>query len=138
MKQVELKPVARNKRGKIIIRSSNLEKHEIKTLECLASFGFDIETIIPSNTPGSNNPDILMLGTYWEMKGPKTANKNTLKKRFRKAIKQSGGKAIFDLRNKKGDIDKVRNWIMRLFKEVSGMRRIIIIVADNTALDIIK
>lgn len=130
--------VSRNKYGKIIFSNHDLEPHEKDTIFCLASFGFDVETIVPSNIPKSKNPDLLMLGTFWEMKGPRTANQTTIQTKFRKATKQSGGKAIFDLRNVKNDSREIEKYIIRLFITTRGMRRIMIIEDDNTILDILK
>ena len=52
--------------------------HEKKTIRCLSKYGFDVETIIPSNIPGSRNPDILMLGTFWEMKSLQITDGETM------------------------------------------------------------
>ena len=126
--------------GNVKINGKEPEPHERKTINFLASLGYDVETIIPSNTPGSRNPDILMLGTFWEMKGPITANERKIIKRFRKAIKQAEGKSIFDLRNirKNTDRDLAEKIIIRLFAEMGDMRRVIIIKDDRNGLDIMK
>lgn len=135
---VELRRPSNSKRGRIKYNGKEPLPHEKRTIKCLASYGFDIETIIPSNVPGSKNPDILMMGTFWEMKGPISHNKNTIKNRFKKAIKQADGKAVFDLRNVKYDANAVEKTIMDLFVTTIGMRRILIIKKSNKILDIIK
>lgn len=126
--------------GNVKINSKEPEPHERRTIDFLADLGYDVETIIPSNMPGSRNPDILMMGTFWEMKGPVTSNERKITKRFRKAIKQAEGKSIFDLRNIRKEADRIlaKKIIMELFIETSGMRRVIIIEDDKTGLDIIK
>ena len=126
------------KYGKVKLTNKNIEPHETDTIYCLSRFGFDVETIIPSNIPKSKNPDILMLSTVWEMKGPRTANVETIKTKFRKAVKQAGGKAIFDLRNAGMNKEKIEIIIMNLFDEIREMRRIMIIKDNNTILDIYK
>lgn len=129
----------KSKRGKIILDNPTLEPHEIDAIFCLASFGFDVEALTPSNTPGSNNPDLLMLGTYWEMKSPTTTNERSIQTLFRKARKQSGGKAIFDLRNaRKTDEAEIENLIMKNFKGDPGMRRIMIIRNNEEIVDFLK
>jgi len=133
-KIVELEKPKNSRRGRIKINGREPELHERKTLECLSDYGFDVETIIPSNVPGSRNPDILMMGTFWEMKAPRTTDRETIATRFRKAIKQSSGKVIFDLRNIDGKMrmEEVKEIIMGLFLSTRGMRRIMVIeITDN-------
>ena len=138
MKIIERAKVSKSKRGKITFSNRDLEPHEEATIFCLSNFGFDVETIIPSNIPKSKNPDLLMLGTFWEMKGPRKANEETIRTKFRKAKKQSGGKAIFDLRNASNDAEEIKKYIMKLFAETKGMRRIMIVENDNKLIDISK
>lgn len=73
-KITELKPVSSDKYGRVVI-NHKLELHEQETIFYLSSFGFDIEVIVPSNMPGTNNPDLLMMGTFWEMKASFSKNK---------------------------------------------------------------
>ena len=138
MKIYFLKRVPKTKYGKVILLNHDLKPHEEATLFCLSEFGFDVETIIPSSIPKSKNPDLLMLGTTWEIKGPRKVNKNTIQNRFHKARKQSGGRAIFDLRKTDGDVEKLEKYILQIFKTSKGMKRIMIIENNNSILDIFK
>ena len=138
MKKVELIPVEKTKVGRIIKNEVILQPHEYETVFHLASYGFDIELVRPSNIPHSNNPDLEMMGTYWEMKGPKSPDEDTIATKFRKAVRQSGGRAIYDLRRMRGDVDRIEEYIMKLFKETRGMRRIILIEKSGKTFDIIK
>lgn len=127
--------------GRVIIRNNNLENHEKETIYHLASFGYDIEVLAPSNMPGTNNPDLLMMGTFWEMKAPEKNNIVTLETKFRKAVKQSGGKAIFDLRFVENGASEVEKNILALFEKTRGMRRVIIIKKEKKTtrtIDIMK
>lgn len=75
------------------------------------------------------------------MKGPETTDEDTIATRFRKAVKQANGKAIFDLRNVKGDVAQVEEYVMKLFITTRGMRRLMIIKNDKSGerlLDIFK
>lgn len=137
MKIIRRTTVSKSKYGKIIFSNNNLEDHERDTIFCLASFGFNIETLIPSDIPKSKNPDLLMLGTYWEMKGGTTANKDTIKYKFRKAIRQSGGKAIFDLRHVRQK-EKAKKIIVDVFSKTREMYRIMVIQDNDNLLDIFK
>ena len=138
VKITELHRPPRSKIGRIIHNDVRLENHEYRTVLLLAEFGFDVELIRPSSIPHSQNPDILMLGTTWEMKGPESDNQYTIKKRFRKAKKQADGRAIFDLNNipKKNRI-KAEKYILELFETTRGMKRIMLI-KDGAIIDIIR
>lgn len=138
MKVIKRYKVPKNKCGKIQKTNPDLEPHEDRTVECLSGFGFNVETLIPSDIPKTKNPDLLMLGTTWEMKGPRVANESTIQTKFRKAIKQAEGKAIFDLRESGHDADEIERIIMKMFTGSRGMRRIMIIRNDNELLDIFK
>lgn len=61
--------------GKITKYNKNLEPHENDTIQCLAKYGIDVIALASSNMPGSVNPDLLMLGTFWEMKAPTTTRR---------------------------------------------------------------
>ena len=138
-KTIQLAMPRNGKHGIIRYNGGKPEPHERKTIRCLSAYGFDVETIIPSNVPGSRNPDILMMGTFWEMKGPRTTDEETIATRFRRAVKQSGGRGIFDLRfvKNKHDMVEVEKTVMRLFSTTRGMRRIMIIKKDDKGNDVI-
>ena len=137
MKIIELKKVPKNKIGKYNENGVDLKPHEKATIKLLTQYGFNIESIIPSNIPKAKNPDILMAGTVWEMKAPMKYNEETIRTKFRKAKKQANGRAVFDLRNVK-ELERVNKYIMSLFVDTSEMRRMIIIKSDNETLDIYK
>lgn len=140
MKITELKKAPKNKIGKLNKNGVDLKPHEERTAELLTLYGFNVEAIRPSNIPKIKNPDILMMGTVWEMKGPTNSNASTIKKRFRKSIKQANGKGIFDLRNIKTTKEQkdAFDTIIELFETSRGMRRIIIIEDSDKVLDIFK
>lgn len=66
--------------GNVKFNGKKPEPHERRTIDFLSILGYDVETIIPSNVPGSRNPDILMMGTFWEMKGPISAESGDMKR----------------------------------------------------------
>ena len=82
MKIIELHQVPKGRWGSFHRNGIRLEPHEGRTAKFLTLYGFSIEVIRPTNTPKMKNPDILMLGTIWEMKAPMRYNKNTLKIRM--------------------------------------------------------
>ena len=137
MKIIELHKVPKNKIGKFNKNGIKLEPHEENTAELLTLYGFNIEVIRPINTPGANNPDILMTGTIWEMKAPRRYNEQTLKNRMRKAARQAG-RVVFDLRNLDIAKEKTKQFVIKLFIGNSDMRRMIIIENDKKVLDFLK
>lgn len=138
MKIVELQKVTVNRYGNLITHGVTLQPHEFKTVIYLTKFGLDIELIRPSNIPHSNNPDLEMLGTIWEIKSPLTYNESTIKKRFRKSKNQSGGRSIFDLRNIQNDSNKAKKFILELFSSTREMHRIILIEKGGQVFDYLK
>ncbi len=126
------------KKGKIFYNGVKPQAHEVATLEVLAACGFDVELIVPTSTPKAKNPDILMMGTIWEIKAPMTTNAKTLKKRFHKASKQAN-RVIFDLRGVKHDYDKTKSIVIKMFEGNPEIRRMIIVPkSGNSILDFSK
>ena len=138
MKKVELQKVSKSHHGNLVTHGVSLQSHELDTVLYLTKFGLDIELIRPSNIPRSNNPDLEMLGTFWEIKSPSNYNETTIKKRFRKSKHQSGGRSIFDLRKIRKDSDKAKKFILELFSSTREMHRIILIEKDGRVFDYIK
>ena len=135
MKITELHKVSKSKYGNLITHGALLQPHELKTVLYLNEFGLDIELMLPSYIPPSNNPDLEMLGTTWEMKSPRSYREDTIKKRFRKAKHQSDGHSIFDLRNITKDYTAVKNFLLKLFESTRGMKRLIMIEKDGRVFD---
>lgn len=137
MKITEIYPSPEYKIGRVKRNGVITELREDSTILYLTQFGFDIEIIKPANTKRVDNPDVLMMGAIWEIKGPESSNKNTIKNRFRKASRQAT-KIIFDLRGIKNEPDKVEKQIINLFSGNGRVRRMMIIRKDGTLLDITK
>lgn len=73
------------------------EKHERVTAKYFADRGIDVIFVRPSSIKGTRNPDCVMVGKTWEIKGPITYSDSSFEYNFRKALKQSRH-IIFDLR----------------------------------------
>lgn len=133
----ELKPVPKEKFGKISKNGIDLEPHEERTIYFLASLGFNVECLKKNHTPKTHSADIVILGTIWEMKAPESINRSTLKKRMHKASQQAD-KVIFDLRNIKTNYDSAEQIVLDLFYGNRILRRMILIKKTGIALDIKK
>ena len=137
MKIRELHQVPKEKIGRVIKNGVKTEVNEDSTILYLTQFGFDVELIKPASTKKSNNPDVLIMGSIWEIKSPESANKNTIKNRFRKGSKQAT-KIVFDFRNIKKDADKAETQVMDLFKKAGRVRHMMAIKKNGKLFDIIK
>ena len=137
MRIIELYQVPKNRRGSFHNNGVRLELHEEGTARFLALYGFNIEVICPNNTPKIKNPDILMSGTIWEMKAPTKYNKNTLKKKVRKASMQAQ-RVVYDLRNAGKDHDELQKAVIKLYEGNSNIRRMILITKDKKVLEFFK
>ncbi len=137
MKVKEIEKVAKNKKGHLNKNGIKPEPNEEKTFKYLTSFGFDIDLIKPTNADKVHNPDILIMGTIWEVKTPTSCKDNTIKNRFREASRQST-KIIFDLRFISKNVDAVEKKILDLFKNNGRVRRLMIIRENGSLIDFIK
>ena len=127
----DLTKVSSEKFGRILLNNAFLESHEYRTILFLAEYGFDIEVLCPSGTPKSNNPDIYMLGTIWEIKALFRYNQNTMKRRFKKASHQSDH-IIVDLRNIKNDSIEAAKYAKQLFEGSRTLKRMILITPNKS------
>lgn len=88
------------------------EPHEQATADYFADQGYDVTFLRPRNIKGLKNPDFMMNGKIWEVKGPVGKSKRTFEDDLRKAMRQSSH-IIIDLRrakkiSEKWYIDKLR------------------------------
>ena len=132
MKIDRLEPVSKERKGRTCYNGIRHESHEKSTFRHLNKYGYNIETVIPSQTPNSRNPDALINGVLWEAKAPITDNKKTLKKRFHRASQQSTqGHIIIDLRLAKRP-DNTERIITKLFEGNKKLRKMILIKKDGS------
>ena len=135
MKIVEIKPS--KKPGNFNRNDVDLKTHEMKTIDFLIGYGFNIEAIIPAYTPKNKNPDILLNGAVWEMKSPEGNGKYTIQRQVHEAGSQSN-KLILDLRRIKKPADKAQSEAVFHFGHSKSIRRLLIITKDKKLLEIIK
>lgn len=125
-------------RGRLIDHGLTIEKHERATVDLLLAHGNDVELLLPSNTMGNSNPDLMMWGVIWEMKSPIVASRASLSRLFRHATKQSCN-VIFDLRRIKIKNDNELVRVLQSFLETSRRaRRLIVITHAKELLDFAK
>ena len=137
LRMTELQKVSKDKIGHVNYNDVCLEAGEKATFEFLTLFGLNLEIIRPTNTKMAKNPDAMMLGVIWEAKTPTSANRNTIRNRFRNAARQATN-IIFDLRFVKGDADTVEKQVLAMFEAGGKVRRLIIVEKSGRVLDIHK
>ncbi len=137
MKTKKFRKSSKTRLGKIETNNVILEEAERKTILLLKEFGFNIEVIRPVNTPKTENPDVLISGTIWEIKTPTTHNLKTIKKRLHKASLQSSC-IIFDLRFVKKNQQEIKTYILKQFSNKPRIRKIILITSDNDLVEFSK
>ena len=134
MKIDSLEPVSKRKKGRTYYNGVRSELHEKSTFRHLNKYGYNIEVVVPSQTPNSRNPDALINGVLWEAKAPITDNEKTLKKRFHHASQQSTqGHIIVDLRQAKRPANSEKI-IIKLFEGNKKFREMILIKNDGDVL----
>ncbi len=122
------------KQGKIIISGGRYpEHHELETANILITLGYDITFLTESRTEGAKNADIEMNGVIWEMKRPMGKSKQTIKKIFERATKQSDS-IILDMRSSK--LSKAES-IAKIEKEWYSRRNIrrLFVIYEGKILD---
>lgn len=119
-----------------VINGVILEEGEYNTILFLKSKGMRIEVLRPTSIPRSNNPDIMMQNTIWEIKTITTTNLKTIKKRVHKASLQSCN-IIFDLRAIRSQ-DLIVDDLIKRFKSKTSIRKMIIVKDDDTMIDLSK
>lgn len=118
------------KRGKLIRNGVKIQPYEESSVDFLLSQGFNVELIIPVNTPKNKNPDFLINGVIWELKGPITKSKKTIKRLINTTNKQST-RMIIDLRRLKLDEEIAVNVLEYEFRESHRVKEMMLIVKDS-------
>lgn len=118
------------KKGKLVENGVRLYDHERMTVEFFLERGEDIELLKPSYRLGSKNADLLLCGKVWEIKSPKTTNKNTIMAMMKRAIHQSDN-LIVDLRRLIGDDVVIVKLLERKFMLSKSLRNLLIITKNG-------
>ena len=129
------KLVSKNKIGRVSLGKVKPEKHEYDTFYFLASHGFNIEIIKPSNIPKTKSPDVLLDGVIWEIKSPTGSGNSTIGRQFHKASKQAD-RLILDLRRVNILASKAESQAKSRFSKATNIRRLLLITKDGRLLDI--
>lgn len=124
------------KRGSIKYNNMKSSPAEEFAIEFLLNEGYDIEVIVPTNTPKNKNPDFLINGVPWELKSPITAKKRTISRLICETNKQCN-KMVIDLRKTKLNMDIAVNILEYEFRKShrkSHRARELIIITSSSCL----
>lgn len=127
-----------NSKGKIIIRPGiSIWPHELRTAEALATAGYTVEFVRKSENDYEKTPDVLINGTLWEMKAPKSSKLHMVEQNLRRALRQSSN-VVFDSRRMKGLPDaaierELRKWSGQL----SSLQHLLFVSRHADVIDII-
>lgn len=122
------------KRGKIIIPAGRkLWPHELRVAEVLAGAGYSVEFICESY---SKTADILLDGSEFEIKSPRSFNANSLEHLLKKASRQAPNIVIDTVRLRSVRDEKVRRFLCNQFKKKSSIKRLLMISKQGVIIDI--
>ncbi|MGV8956186.1 CdiA C-terminal domain-containing protein [Lactococcus lactis] len=123
------------KSGKIVVQPGRYpERHELETAELFVQQGIDVTFLPESRTIGAKSADIEMNGVVWEMKSPTGNGKNTIKRLFEKASKQSNN-IIFDFRRCPIPRKNILSTVSVEWEKRRNIKRLIIILKQGERLD---
>lgn len=110
-------------------------RNEISAAELLAKhFKTDIEFIVRSN---HKTPDFLIKGIAWGLKSPTGNGKRNVQHQLQTGIKQSRN-IIFDARQSKIHIAKIKHILNYQFRLTKGLKRILLIDKGKNVIELTK
>ncbi len=118
------------KRGKLIRNGVKIQPHEEFAIEFLLGRGFNVELIVPVNTPKNKNPDFLINNVPWELKSPITRNKKTIQRLIGKTNPQSV-RIVVDVRNIKLDHEMTINILEYEFRKSHRVRELMLLTEKD-------
>ena len=121
------------RKGIFIAPKRKLWPHELRVAEILAAAGYSVEFIEESNL---HTPDILLDGTDYEIKSPKSGSANSLEHLLKKALKQSSNIIIDTSRIRKMRDDSICNFLVAQAKSRKQIKKLIMISKSGQIIDI--
>ena len=137
MKIIELTTPRKQRIGIVNTNNTHLENHEYETIHFLASFGFNIDIIRPTNAPGTRTPDFLLNGAVWEAKCPHGTGYSTIGRQFHYAGRQAE-RLVLDLRRIKLPAKEAEQESLIRFNRSRRIKHLLLITKDCRLLDISK
>lgn len=131
IQEIKFSPPNPGRRGRLITNGVHILAHELAAYHFLCQLGKTLELILPSNTPGSKNPDLVMDGVIWELKSPTGQSLRTIQRILHKAGKQAEN-VILDLRRTRQIGDHAATiTITAYFQASRRLRRVLVILPQS-------
>ncbi|MDR2524002.1 MAG: hypothetical protein LBC95_00460 [Candidatus Nomurabacteria bacterium] len=113
------------------------EKFELTAADILLGyFEYDLEFVLRKVNA---TPDFVINGVAWELKSPTGKGKRNVQHQFNRALKQSRN-IIFDARQSKMDIRKIRNQLNYFTKKAKRSKAIsrLLLINKESKIEVIK
>ena len=123
--------------GVLTTHNVHLQSHEFHSVRILLNNGFDVELIPPPQIKGLHLPDIMLMGSPWEIKAPEGNGKNTIKHNLQNAAHQSENIIIDLFRCKLADDTAIKD-IQYHFQLSKRIKRLKIITKSEKIIDLKK
>lgn len=114
-----------------------LDENELEVVGFLPYIGKNIEFLQPSRIKDQRTPDVRIDSIAWEIKSPHGDGKQTLKRAYKIALKQSAN-VIFNLRHCKIPTLKAVTKLTNEFQAAKSAKRLVIITKAGKIIDIPK
>ena len=123
-------------KGQIIIDEGvNIWSHELFIATSLANIGYNVRFI--PNHPSARSADAFVNNTIFEFKSPEGSTIKAVERNLVKAINhQSPNVVISSIRMKKVQDRSIINFLASKLKEGKGIKHLIFVKRDGTAIDI--
>jgi hypothetical protein len=126
-----------HKSGKVIIPASvSPWEHELKTAHALARHGFTVEFVAVSNNHKAKTADVVIDGTLYEIKSPKTDKLSAVERNLKRATKQSGNIIIDSRRMSKLHDATIRKFLAQKLKQQKTIKKILFVNRKHDVIDI--
>jgi len=126
-----------HKSGKVIIPASiDPWDHELKTAHALARHGFTVEFVAVSNNHKAKTADVVIDGTLYEIKSPKTDKLSAVERNLKRATKQSGNIIIDSRRMSKLHDATIQKFLAQKLKQQKTIKKILFVNRKHEVIDI--
>jgi hypothetical protein len=126
-----------HKPGKVIIPAGiSPWAHELKTAHALAWHGFTVEFVTVSNNHKAKTADVVIDGTLYEIKSPKTDKLSAVERNLKRATKQSSNIIIDSRRMSKLHDATIQKFLAQKLKQQKTIKKILFVNRKHKVIDI--
>ncbi|HKR81872.1 MAG TPA: hypothetical protein VJR27_02635 [Candidatus Saccharimonadales bacterium] len=123
--------------GKVIIPASITPwDHELKTAHALARHGFTVEFVAVGNSHRAKTADVIIDGTFYEIKSPKTDKLSAVERNLKRATRQSSNIIIDSRRMSKLHDATIQKFLFQKLKQQKTIKKILFVNRKHEVIDI--